>query len=80
MRQGGPDAVVLGESGPPEDGIQIGRHGAVVVTGEDARLYYFTHPWWNGWELGTSEDAAARRSAVHVARLSVRDGTLLCER
>ncbi|MGC5172833.1 hypothetical protein ACLQ2Q_19525 [Microbacterium sp. DT81.1] len=80
VRQGGPENVILGDSGPPERGIQIGRHGSVVVTEDDARLYYFTHPWWDGSELGTSEDADSRLSAVHVARLSVCDGTLLCAR
>jgi hypothetical protein len=80
VRQGGEDAVILGESGPPGRGIQIGRHGAVVGMGAWARLYFFTHPWWDGSELGTTDDPAARLSAVHVARLEVRDGVLICER
>ncbi|HEX5856562.1 MAG TPA: family 43 glycosylhydrolase [Microbacterium sp.] len=79
-RQGGPDAVILGESGPPEAGIQIGRHGSVVARLDGARLYFFTHPWWDGSELGTSQDTAAWRSAVHAARLTVRDGVLICNR
>jgi Glycosyl hydrolases family 43 len=80
QRQGDADAVILGESGPPADGVQIGRHGSVVVRGDDALLYYFTHPWWDGSELADADDPAHRRSAVHVARLRVQDGELRCER
>ncbi|QKJ21284.1 hypothetical protein HQM25_15280 [Microbacterium hominis] len=79
-RQGGADAVVLGESGPPARGIQIGRHGAVTLVGDEALLYYFTHPWWDGSELEDAADLAHRRSAVHVARLRVEDGELVAER
>lgn len=81
VRQGDADAVILGESGPPADGVQIGRHGSVVVmTADDARLYFFTHPWWDGSELADAEERAHRRSAVHVARLRVVDGVLSCTR
>jgi hypothetical protein len=80
-RQGDPDAVILGERGAPADGVQVGRHGSVLRLDDDeALLFYFTHPWWDGSEL---EDAAAlhhRRSAIHVARLRVVDGLLVAER
>ena len=79
-RQGGTDAVILGESTPPRDGIQIGRHGSVVVLGDEARLYFFTHPWWDGSELADTDERSHRRSAVHVARLRVVDGDLVAER
>lgn len=79
-RQGGPDAVILGDAGPSAPGIRAGRHGSVVVTGADARLYYFTHPWWEGQELADVAAHAHRRTAVHVARLRVADGALVCER
>ncbi|WP_127820139.1 hypothetical protein, partial [Microbacterium sp. CPCC 204701] len=80
-RQGGPDAVILGESGPAAGGIQVGRHGAVVVTGHDeALLYFFTHPWWDGSELVDAAQPHHRRSAIHVARLRVADGRLICRR
>lgn len=77
-RQGGADAVILAES----DGIgtEIGRHGSVVVVGDEALLYYFTHPWWDGGEVEAQDAAAHRRSAVHVARLSVVEGELRCAR
>jgi hypothetical protein len=79
-RQGGADAVILGESGAPADGVQIGRHGSVVVTGDEARLYFFTHPWWDGSELADADERTHRRSAIHVARLRVVDGELIAER
>ncbi|HKP08854.1 MAG TPA: hypothetical protein VJU58_16515 [Microbacterium sp.] len=79
-RQGGADAVILGESGAPCDGIQIGRHGSVIVRGDEARLYFFTHPCWDGSELADADERSHRRSAVHVARLGVVDGDLVAER
>lgn len=79
-RQGGPDAVILGESGAPADGVQIGRHGSVVVDGYEARLYFFSHPWWDGSELADADERSHRRSAIHVARLHVSDGALVAER
>jgi hypothetical protein len=74
------DAVILGESGPPAAGVQIGRHGAVVAAGDEARLYFFSHPWWDGSELEGADEAAHRRSAVHVARLRVDGDQLVAER
>lgn len=79
-RQGGPDDVILGEYGPEESGVQIGRHGAVIVLEREARLYYFTHPWWDGSELAEAAEPHHRRSAVHVARLSVEADRLVCAR
>ena len=53
----------------------------VVVVGEHAALYYFTHPEWDeaSQEAGPP-DAAARRTAVHHGRLMVVDGVLVFER
>lgn len=79
-RQGGPDDVILGEYRPEESGVQIGRHGAVIVLEREARLYYFTHPWWDGSELAEAAEPHHRRSAVHVARLSVEADRLVCAR
>lgn len=79
-RQGLPAEVILGESGAPALGVQIGRHGAVTLSGADALLYFFTHPWWDGSELESADALAHRRSAVHVARLRVDGDRLLCER
>jgi hypothetical protein len=81
-RQGGPDAVILGETGPSGSGIQVGRHGSATLAGDGARatFWYFTHPWWDGSDIADADTANARRSAVHAASLSVEDGHLVCAR
>ncbi|GAA2976442.1 beta-xylosidase [Microbacterium terrae] len=79
-RQGGADAVILGESGPIESGVQIGRHGAITQDAGDTLFYFFTHPWWDGSELADADDRAHRPTAVHVARLRVDDGVLIADR
>lgn len=60
---------------------KLARHADVVVNGDHAVLYYFTHPEWDE----ASQDAgpltpAARKTAIHHGRLTVRDGLLLLER
>jgi hypothetical protein len=79
-RQGGDDEVILGEPGRRVGDETFGRHGDVVVEDGEAMLYYFTHPHWDGSELGSSDAAEARRSAVFAAPLVVVDGRLVCER
>jgi hypothetical protein len=81
-RQGGPDDVILGEPGRRPGDETFGRHGDVVVDvdGDTATLYYFTHPHWDGWELGSADAMDARRSAVFAAPLSVVRGVLVCDR
>lgn len=79
-RQGGPDDVILGEPGRRAGDGTFGRHGDVVVDGDRGVLYYFTHPHWDGGELGSSDAPAARRSAIFAAELRVDRGRLVCER
>lgn len=83
-RQGGPDAVVLGPAADPAaarplDG-EMGRHGAAFVEGPLAALVYFTHPHWDGAELGSSNRPEARTSVVQAAALRVADGVLHVDR
>ncbi|WP_345800550.1 hypothetical protein AAIB33_13875 [Microbacterium sp. AZCO] len=62
-------------------GVEIGRHGSVVVDGPtSARLFFFTHPWWDGSEIADAAGRDARRSVVHVAALSVFGDELICDR
>lgn len=82
-RQGGPDEVILGAPGRRRGDETFGRHGDVVVEGEQATLYYFTHPHWDGSELDSIEGAdaaAARRSAIFAVPLRVERGRLVCDR
>ncbi|MGY4859406.1 family 43 glycosylhydrolase [Cryobacterium sp. AP23] len=79
-RQGGPDEVILGRPGERPDDATFGRHGDVVVDGDRAVLFYFTHPGWDGSELGSASGLAARVSAIQAAILRVTDGVLVCDR
>lgn len=64
----------------PED-RQVGRHADVVSWGgEEAVVFYFTHPEWDGRELADVEGDSARRTAIHRARLTVVDDELNCDR
>jgi hypothetical protein len=79
-RQGGPDDVILGEPGRRRGDGTFGRHGDVVVEGDRAVLYYFTHPHWHGSELGSTDAVSARRTAIFAAALRVEHGVLVCDR
>ena len=74
VRQGGPDAVILGAGDIPGPGF--GHHGAVVREGGDVWFYYFGDP------ERTTDSAAQhieeeRRSAIYRTRLAVIDGELV---
>ncbi|WP_155845096.1 MULTISPECIES: family 43 glycosylhydrolase [Micrococcaceae] len=65
----------------------VGRHADVVPLGGDpgdggaerALLVYFTHPCWDGEDIGTmSPDPRTRLSHVRAAVLEVRGGILAC--
>ena len=62
----------------PDDGT-VGLHADVLVQGDDAYIFYFTHP---DRRDGVPPDAsyAARRSSLQAARLEVTDGVLVCDR
>ncbi len=72
--------MILGAPGRRVGDETFGRHGDVVVEGERATLYYFTHPHWDGSELGSSDAAAARLSPIFAAPLEVVDDRLVCDR
>jgi hypothetical protein len=64
--------------GKGEDDEVIGQHCDVVVNGDHAYLFYFTHP---GRKPGDTENTyVQRRSTVHVTELQVINGTLTCDR
>ena len=76
QRQG----LVLAEPGSHADDRQVARHADVVVQGDHAIAFYFTHPHWDGSEIADASSVAQRRSAIHIARLDVRDGVLVADR
>ena len=79
-RQGGPDEVILAESGPHPEDRGIGNHGDVVVDGDRAVLSYFTAPWPDGGAPDPAHPFPDRLTAVHAAELRVVDGRLVCVR
>lgn len=67
---------ILERSGNRAEDTGFGHHGDVVVQGDEAYIFYFTHP---GRESGGS-GYEARRSSIQAARLTVEDGKLICNR
>jgi hypothetical protein len=61
-----------------DDGV-IGGHPDVVVSGDRAFLFYFTHPGRRG-ESAKNDDCERRRSSLQVVELNYADGKLTCNR
>jgi hypothetical protein len=68
--------TILSVPGTRPDDADIGRHGEVVVQGDGAFLFYFTHPF--GPKAHT--EPGKHRSSLQVAKLEVRDGQIVCDR
>jgi hypothetical protein len=68
--------TILGLPGTRPDDADIGRHGEVVVQGERAFLFYFTHPF--GPKAHTLP--GRHRSSIQVAELEVSGGRIVCDR
>ena len=75
-----PGGHILGESGLREDDGGFGHHADVVVSGDEAYVFYFTHPGRLGPEAEGKNGYEQRRSSVQVARLDVNNGELVCDR
>lgn len=72
--------ILAGEHGQAfvrTDDVGPGLHADVVVEGDRAWVFYFTHPDRPGPEHPT---VRSRRSSIQVAELSVVDGQLHCDR
>lgn len=71
-------ANLLAEPGQgPDDGVQ-GQHADVVVQGDRAFIFYFTHPGRTAENL--PDGHATRRSLIQVSELFVEDGVLRTDR
>ncbi|WP_235714574.1 glycoside hydrolase family protein [Neobacillus dielmonensis] len=71
------NGIILYEPGTREDDGTIGLHADVHVKGDNAYIFYFTHP--------DRVDAAepsykTRRSSIQVAKLELVDNVLVCNR
>ena len=69
---------LLEHPGSGEDDGVIGGHPDVVVQGDRAFLFYFTHPGRTGAE--TADRYATRRSSIQVTELTYADGRLSTDR
>jgi GH43 family beta-xylosidase len=64
----------------PDDGVN-GGHPGVVVSGDRAFLFYFTHPGSAGTiKVGEKDGYEMRRSSIQVVELHEKDGQLSCNR
>jgi hypothetical protein len=76
MRQG----LILSQPGRDPDDTSYARHADVVVQGDWAAVFYFTHPGWREKETPEPKTYAERRTTIHVARAWVEEGVLHCDR
>lgn len=72
------NGMILDESGTRKDDAGYGHHADVLVRGDHAYIFYFTHPDRSD-ETG-EESYHFRRSSIQVAELEVVDGKLICDR
>lgn len=64
----------------PDDGVN-GGHPGVVVSGDRAFLFYFTHPGRAGTiKPEDKQSLELRRSSIQVVELFEKDGVLSCDR
>ena len=74
-------ADILDVGGTRQDDGAIGHHADVLVQGDEAIIFYFTHPEVVGM---AAEDVvwtyAMRRTSLQAARLDLRAGLLVCDR
>jgi len=70
---------ILQEPGKGVDDNVIGGHPDVVVSGDRAFIFYFTHP---GRIKGSrpTDIYQSRRSSIQVAELEYKDGQIVCDR
>ena len=70
---------ILQQPGTGEDDRVMGGHCDVVVQGERAYVFYFTHPGRRP-EVPESDAVEKRRSSIQVAELKYKDGVITCNR
>ena len=70
---------ILREPGTrPDDGVK-GGHADVLVQGDDAWIFYFTHPG-RVPAAGNTDTYATRRSSIQVAKLELAGTEVICRR
>lgn len=71
---------ILEEPGAGKDDGAIGGHCDVVVNGDRAYVYYFTHPGRMKTAPAPGNTLASRRSVIQVAELKYENGEITCHR
>jgi beta-xylosidase len=71
---------ILEEPGKGAEDAAIGGHADVIVSGEHAYIYYFTHPGRSKDKPSPNQSVAARRSLIQVAELEYINGVITCDR
>lgn len=71
------NGTILNETGSREDDRTHGLHADVHVSGDNAYIFYFTHPERVGGEELTYK---TRRSSIQVAKLDLIEHVLVCNR
>jgi hypothetical protein len=71
---------ILQEPGTGTDDQVIGQHPCVVVSGDRAFIFYFTHFGQASGKQGTGDFSRNRRSCIQVAELEYEDGQIICNR
>lgn len=77
------NGVILREPGERQDDHAIGNHADILVCGERAYIFYFTHPELTDeirFDVHAKYEYAHKRSSIQVAELEVREGLLVCDR
>ena len=76
-------ADILDAPGARQDDGAIGGHADVLVNGERAFVFYFTHPEWDRAEqfgMDAIHPFRVKRTALQVAELELEGGMLICDR
>lgn len=71
---------ILEAPGNGKDDGAIGGHCDVVVNGDKAYVYYFTHPGRTKLNPAPASSFEARRSVIQVAELKYENGEITCHR
>jgi beta-xylosidase len=76
--QRGPEDLLKTPGKGADDGVK-GGHPDVVVSGDRAFLFYFTHPGRTP-AAGRADGYEQRRSSIQVVELEFKDGWVACDR
>ncbi|GLX66776.1 glycosyl hydrolase [Paenibacillus glycanilyticus] len=77
--------ILQGRGARKEDGAK-GGHADVLVQGDQAFIFYFTHPERDeeyirmGYTIEEMEPYKYRRTSIQVAKLTVENGEIMCHR